>query len=172
MRTKITSFILSVGFLAALAAWCILPVRVDAQAQNTVQRKPANKLTRAGSQAAAERPPREVTMTGRVVSVHAFMTGQGASPDQARTTADNIRAGVPAALDTQTGLILLGQGATSAGRTLIPLAYQEVEVHGKLYEKGGLKYIDIDAIDLLPEEEEEVEADVEVEEEDAADPDD
>lgn len=97
-------------------------------------------------------------MTGRVVSVHAFMTGQSVSPDQARSTADNIRAGVPAALDTPTGLILLGQGTTGVGRTLIPLAFQEVVVHGKLYEKGGLKYIDIASVEAVEaEEEEEVE---------------
>jgi hypothetical protein len=104
-----------------------------------------------------ERPPREVTMTGRVVSVHAFMTGQFASPDQAKSTADNIRAGVPAALDTPTGLILLGQGTTGVGRTLIPLAFQEVEVHGKLYEKGGAKYIDIASVEAVGADEEEEE---------------
>lgn len=96
-------------------------------------------------------------MTGRVVSVHAFMTGQPASPDQAKSTADNLRSGVPAALDTPTGLILLGQGATGVGRTLIPLAFQEVEVHGKLYEKGGLKYIDIASVEAVAVEEEEEE---------------
>ena len=105
-----------------------------------------------------ERPPREVTMTGRVVSVHSFMTGQSASPDQTKGTADNLRAGVPAALDTPTGLILLGQGTTGVARTLIPYAFQEVEVHGKLYEKGGLKYIDIASVDAVEAEEEEEEA--------------
>ena len=94
-------------------------------------------------------------MTGRVVSVHAYMTGQFASPDQAKSTADNIRAGVPAALETPTGLILLGQGTTGVGRTLIPLAFQEVEVRGKLYEKGGLKYIDIASAEAVDAEEDE-----------------
>ena len=92
-------------------------------------------------------------MTGRVVSVHVFMTGQFASPDQAKSTADNIRAGVPAALDTPSGLILLGQGTTGAGRTLTPLAFQEVEVRGKLYEKGGVKYIDIASVEAVEAEE-------------------
>jgi len=157
MRTKITSVILSVGFLAAITAWCVVPSRVDAQAKPAAQTKPAPKPAPARSPAVAERPPREVTMTGRVVSVHAFMTGQPASPDQAKSTADNLRSGVPAALDTPTGLILLGQGATGVGRTLIPLAFQEVEVHGKLYEKGGLKYIDIASVEAVAVEEEEEE---------------
>lgn len=155
MRTKITSVILSVGFLAALAAWCVLPTRVDAQAKPTARTKPAAKPAPARPQVVAERPPREITMTGRVVSLHAYMTGQNVSPDQAKSTADNIRAGVPAALDTPTGLILLGQGTTGAGRTLIPLAFQQVEVKGKLYEKGGMKYIDITSIEAAAADDEE-----------------
>ena len=149
MRTKITSVILSVSFLAAITAWCVVPSRVDAQAKPTVQTKPASKPVPGKPPVGAERPPREVTMTGRVVSVHAYMAGQFASPDQAKSTADNIRAGVPAALDTPTGLILLGQGTTGVGRTLIPLAFQEVEVRGKLYEKGGVKYIDIASVEAV-----------------------
>lgn len=157
MRMKTTSVILSFSFLAALAAWCVVPSRVDAQAKPEAQPRPASKPVPGRPAMGGDRPPREVTMTGRVVSVHAFMTGQAASPDQAKSTADNIRAGVPAALDTPTGLILLGQGATGVGRTLIPLAFQEVEVHGKLYEKGGLKYIDIASVEAVEAEEDEVE---------------
>ena len=157
MRMKITSVILSVSFLAAVAAWCVSPSRVDAQAKPTAQKQPASKPVPGRPPMGGERPPREVTMTGRVVSVHAFMTGQFASPDQAKSTADNIRAGVPAALDTPTGLILLGQGTTGVGRTLIPLAFQEVEVHGKLYEKGGLKYIDIASVEAVAADDEEEE---------------
>ena len=153
MRMKMKSVILSVSFLAALAAWCVVPSRVDAQAKPEAQPRPASKPLPGRPSMGGERPPREVTMTGRVVSVHAFMTGQAASPDQAKSTADSIRAGVPAALDTPTGLILLGQGTTGVGRTLIPLAFQEVEVHGKLYEKGGVKYIDIASVEAVEAEE-------------------
>jgi len=152
---KITSVMLSVSFLAAITAWCVCPSRVDAQAKPEAQPRPAAKPVPGRPPLGGERPPREVTMTGRVVSVHAFMTGQAASPDQAKSTADNIRAGVPAALDTPTGLILLGQGTTGVGRTLIPLAFQEVEVHGKLYEKGGLKYIDIASVAAVAADDEE-----------------
>ena len=163
MRMKVTSAILSVVLLAGVSAWCANPTRVDAQAKPAVQTRSTSKNVPAKLPVVAERPPREVTMAGRVVSVHSFMTGQFASPDQTKSTADNIRAGVPAALETPMGLILLGQGASGVGRTLIPLAYQEVEVHGKLYEKGGLKYIDIASVAVVAAEEEEGE---EVEEED------
>ena len=54
-----------------------------------------------------------------------------------------IRLAVPAALETPTGLVVLGQGTAGAGKTLIPLAFQDVEVQGKLYEKGGVRYLDI-----------------------------
>ena len=161
MRMKFTSVILSVGILAGFTVWCASPSRVDAQANPSAQTRPASKTVPGRPAMSGERPPREVTMTGRVVSVHAFMTGQSASPDQTKSTADNIRAGVPAALDTPTGLILLGQGTTGVGRTLIPLAFQEVEVHGKLYEKGGLKYIDIASVDVVEVEEDEEEAEEE-----------
>ena len=157
MRMKITSVILSVGILAIVTAWCASPSRVDAQANPSPQTRPASKPVPGRPAMSGERPPREVTMTGRVVSVHSFMTGQYTSPDQAKSTADNIRAGVPAALETPTGLILLGQGTTGVGRTLIPLAFQEVEVHGKLYEKGGVKYIDIASVEAVAADDEEVE---------------
>ena len=160
MKIKITSVILSVSLLATVAAWCINPSRVVAQAKPSAQKQPATKSVPGRSPVGVERPPREVTMTGRVVSVHAFMTGQ-APPDEVKGTAESIRAGVPAGLDTPTGLILLGQGTTGVGRTLIPLAYQEVEVHGKLYEKGGLKYIDIASVEAVEVEEEEEEEEAE-----------
>ena len=161
MRMKFTSALLSVGILAGVTAWCASPSQVDAQANPSAQTRPATKPVPGRPPMSGERPPREVTMTGRVVSVHSFMTGQSASPDQTKSTADNIRAGVPAALDTPTGLILLGQGTTGVGRTLTPLAFQEVEVHGKLYEKGGLKYIDIASVDVIEVEEDEEEAEEE-----------
>ena len=116
-----TSVILSVSFLAAVTAWCVWPSGVDAQAKPAVQTKPASKPVPGRPPMGGERPPREVTMTGRVVSVHAYMTGQFASPDQAKSTADNIRAGVPAALETPTkSLPFLAAGSStrlrSAGR--------------------------------------------------------
>ena len=144
-----TSVILSVSFLAAVTAWCVWPSGVDAQAKPAVQTKPASKPVPGRPPMGGERPPREVTMTGRVVSVHAYMTGQFASPDQAKSTADNLRAGVPAALETPTGLVVLGQGTAGAGKTLIPLAFQDVEVQGKLYEKGGVKYLDITSAEAV-----------------------
>jgi len=155
-----TSVILSVGILTAVSAWCVCPTRVAAQAKPAAQTKQVSKSLTGKRPAGVERPPREVTLTGRVVSVHAFMTGEYSSPDQAKSTGDNIRAGVPAALETSAGLILLGQGTTGVGKTLIPLAFQEVEVHGKQYEKGGVKYIDIASVEAVvaDEEEEEVES--------------
>jgi hypothetical protein len=149
--SKRAGVLLAFALAAAIGAWSLSPFQVHAQTkppartQPTAKAQPAAKpqspLVRPAS--AAERPPREVTMTGRVVSLHAAMTGQFASPDQAKSTADNLRAGVPAALETPTGLVVLGQGAAGAGRTLMPLAFQDVEVQGKLYEKGGVRYLDI-----------------------------
>jgi hypothetical protein len=87
--------------------------------------------------------PRDVTLTGKIVDVHSFMTEKYESTDKARCTRDCIRAGVPAALDTEDGLILIGEGAKGTARTLMPLAFQTVELKGRLYEKHGLRYIDM-----------------------------
>jgi len=88
----------------------------------------------------------EVTMTGRVVDLNSFMTGEWASEDHARCTADCIRNGVPAALDTTTELVILGRGISGPGKALVPLAFEQVEVRGKLFEKNGTKYLDITSI--------------------------
>lgn len=110
-----------------------------------------------------ERPPKEVTLAGRVVSLHQYMTGRD-SPDTAKAMADGIRAGGAAALETPSGLVIVGQGNTSAIRVLLPLAYQQVEAHGKLYEKGGVKFLDLDTVHAA-----EAEADDEEEEEEEGD---
>lgn len=123
--------LMTVSVLAvALAAYV---VRVNAQ-------QPAAKPQ---AQPTTQPAVQEVTLKGRVVDLHGFMTGQFASADHVKCTADCIRQGVPAGLETAQGLVVLGQGANGPGRTLIPLAFQNAEVTGKLYTKGGVRYIDI-----------------------------
>jgi hypothetical protein len=85
---------------------------------------------------------KEVTLKGRVVDLYCSMTGQYASEDHAKCTADCLKGGVPAALETPTGLVLLGQGKKGASAHLAAMAMVEVEARGKLYEKDGLKYLD------------------------------
>jgi hypothetical protein len=82
-------------------------------------------------------------MTGRVVDLHCYMTGQYESTDHAKCTAECIRNGVPAGLETEKELFLLGQGTKSAAKTLEPLAFQQAEIRGKVYEKNGVKYLDV-----------------------------
>lgn len=88
-------------------------------------------------------PPRDVTLTGTVVDLHSFMTEKYESSDKAKCTRDCIRAGVPAALETQEGLVLIGEGTKGSARTIMALAFQAAELKGKLYEKHGVRYIDI-----------------------------
>ncbi len=148
----------------ALALICMVtPLTVQAQAGKSARAKqPAASRT----PATAERPPREVTLTGRVVSVHAYMTGQ-ADDEATKTISDGLRAGGTAALETPTGLIVLGQGNTGGMRVLLPLANEQVEAHGRLYEKAGVKFLDFDTVQAAaqPEEEAEEEAAPEEEEE-------
>ena len=64
---------------------------------------------------------------------------------------------VPAALETEEGLIVIGMGERGPSRTLIPLAFKKVEVKGKLYEKDGLQYLDMASATEVKEKEEEAE---------------
>lgn len=88
-------------------------------------------------------PPREVTLTGRIVDLQSFMTDKFESSDHAKCTQRCIQAGVPAALETEDGLIVIGEGLKGPARTIAPLAFHYAELKGKLYEYKGIKYIDI-----------------------------
>jgi hypothetical protein len=89
---------------------------------------------------------KEVTIDGRVVDLQCFMTGQAPSADVKKCAADCIRAGVPAGLETSDGLIVLGMGIKGPAKTLLPFAQQNVEVRGKLFKNGGVRYLDISSI--------------------------
>jgi hypothetical protein len=106
----------------------------------------------AGPQASKEKGDqgKEVTMKGRIVDLHCFLTGDYPSADRAKCTADCIRAGVPAGLETTNGIFVLGQGMTGPAKTLQPLAYQQVEVRGNMFEKGNIRYIDITSVKAAP----------------------
>lgn len=86
---------------------------------------------------------KDVAMVGKLVDLHCFMVGMGASKeDPAKCAADCLKAGVPAALETPTGLVILCKGMKGMGE-FAAMAHQEVEVKGKMFEKGGVKYIDV-----------------------------
>jgi hypothetical protein len=89
---------------------------------------------------------KEVTLTGKIVDLHCFMTGVMPDKNAAKCTQRCLREGVPAALETDGGLILLGKGMTGIGREASRHALDVVEVKGKLYEKQGLKYLDVTSI--------------------------
>ena len=88
-------------------------------------------------------PPRDVTLTGKIVDLQSFMTDKFESSDHAKCTQRCIQAGVPAALETEDGLIIIGEGSKGPARTITPLAFRYAELKGKLYEREGIKYIDV-----------------------------
>jgi hypothetical protein len=103
---------------------------------------------------------KEVTLTGKVVDLHCFMTGSQPTKDVVKCTRECLRDGVPAALEVDGGLVLLGKGLRGIGRELTRHAQDTVEIKGKLYEKHGLKYVDVASVkeakkSNLEEEEEE-----------------
>ena len=115
--------------------------------------------------------PKDVTLIGKVVDLQSFMTDKFSNEDPVRATQDCIRQGVPAALETEDGVIVIGMGERGPSAKLIPLAYKNVEVKGKLYEKDGLQYIDMASAELVKEHEEAEEGEGEEEHGDEEGPD-
>ncbi len=99
--------------------------------------------------------PKEETIVGLVVDLQTYMTEKCPNDDFAKCTRDNIRGGVPAALETEDGLIMIGMGDKGPARLLVPLAYQNAEVTGMLYEREGFLYLDMTAAKVYKEDAEE-----------------
>lgn len=99
--------------------------------------------------------PEDVTLIGLVVDLQSYITEKCPNDDYAKCTRDNIRGGVPAALETEDGLIIVGMGDKGPARLLVPLAYQMAEVTGKLYDREGLLYLDMTAAKVYKEESDE-----------------
>jgi hypothetical protein len=54
------------------------------------------------------------------------------------------------------GVVIIGMGDKGPARVLVPLAYQTVEIQGKLYDKDGVLYVDMTTAKVFKEEGEEV----------------
>lgn len=108
---------------------------------------------RAGGERKKPVKPEDVTLVGTIVDLQSLMTGKFTGTDPVRATQDCIRQGVPAALETEDGLIVIGMGERGPSRTLIPLALKKVEVKGKLYDKDGLQYLDMASATLVKDKE-------------------
>ena len=122
--------------VAGLGGWTILDLAANAQTP------PVNPMAEAKPSVRLPEP-QNVTLTGRLVDLHSFMTDKYPDADRVKTTADRLKAGVPAGLNTPAGLILLGTGAKYLPDKLVPWAYEEVEVKGKLYYLRGARYLEL-----------------------------
>jgi len=119
---------------------------------------------------AREAQAKDVTLSGTLVDLRCYMSGKyiGKSPEAC--TRDCIRRGVPAALETNDGLVVLGMARGSPAK-LAAHAMKTVDVTGTLYEKRGLKYLEVTSfgkargLELEPEYEYEDEPEDEPEEE-------
>ena len=105
--------------------------------------------------------PKDVTLTGTITDLHSFMTEK---PQPTRAVQRLIRGGMPAVLEIENGAVLLGGVSKQFRKELLRLVHEDVEIEGKLYEKRGLRYVDIIAMDIAGSGEDEHE-DVDVEEE-------
>jgi len=132
MTLRKCSTISVVGAVILIAIPVIAPLYVRGQARDS--RKQLVKPAMAQS--------REVTLHGTVVCIHTYVTGEAVTPEKMKAIGDAIRNGAPAALETKTGLVVLGQGTTNPGRLLFPYAMRSVKIKGRVYDKGGFKYLD------------------------------
>ena len=89
--------------------------------------------------------PKDVTMAGMITDLHSYATGES---QPTRAVQRLIRGGMPAVLETDKGPILLGSVSKQYRKELLKLVHEDVEVEGKLYEKRGLRYLDIIAMGL------------------------
>ena len=135
MRTMITTGIA----LGALALGVLATVTTSATA---IEEKKGGKAAEKKA-AKVVGASKETTISGVVVDLHCFMTGEYPTADKAKCTADCIKAGVPAAIETAHGLVIVSQGAKGAASLLASHAQKKVDAKGHLHEKGGVKYMDL-----------------------------
>ena len=129
--------------------------------------------------------PKEVTLSGTLVDLQCYMSGKFIGKSLEAYARNCIRRGMPAALETNDGLVVLGMARGNAGR-FAAHAMKTVDVTGTLYEKRGLKYMEVtlvkksagsdfelepeDEYEDQPEEEPEDQQEEEPEEEEPEDP--
>jgi hypothetical protein len=108
---------------------------------------------------------RDVTLTGKITDLHSYMTAQSPADEDVTVVRKRFRGGVPVILQTEEGPVVLGQGEKRPGAVIMRHVLQRVQVKGKLYEKQGMQYLDIDVASVTAVAAEEKAADEEVEEE-------
>lgn len=94
----------------------------------------------------AKAPDKETVLSGKVVDLQTYMAGETTGTGKAKSSAQLIRNGVPAALETDKGLVIIGAGRKVSPRTIANHAGTRVELKGKLYEKANVKYLDVTAV--------------------------
>lgn len=115
------------------------------------------------------RKAKEVTLTGKVGDLHSFMAGEAFRDDVVR---QRIYDGAPIVLQTNRGPVVLGTSKGSVKEMILPAANQTAEAVGRLYEKRGIRYLELTTIrpqppsDQQPGHEEWEEEDYEEEEDD------
>lgn len=85
---------------------------------------------------------KDLAIVGKVVDLQSYMTGKIMGKDPIKWSRECVRRGIPAALETDGGLIILGV-ATGRPTKIAEHVMKTVHVQGKLYEKGGMKYLEV-----------------------------
>jgi hypothetical protein len=89
---------------------------------------------------------REASVRGYVVDLYSYMTETDDDDEAVKTSRKLIRSGVPVALLTDDGLVILGQGKQGPARLVETFAHKTIWAKGRLYQKDGLQYLDIRSV--------------------------
>ena len=106
---------------------------------------------RGSSERAAE--AKEVTLSGTLVDLQCYMSGKLSEKNAVESARACIRRGVPAALETKDGVIVMGMAKGTSAKLALNVL-NTVEVAGVLYEKHGLKYLEVASIKAVKQAEE------------------
>jgi hypothetical protein len=149
---KTITLLAGVGVVMIMLALPALAASSDGQnGQPAIQRMNSSNGSAAGSSGKETPTPsgdnsKISTHEGTIMDLRSYVTGAKRDGDFAKTAAAELKAGSPAVLETSKGVFLL---APEKGRALEPLSTfggRFVRIEGKLWERGGLKYMEFSNI--------------------------
>ena len=101
------------------------------------------------SQSVSSSEGNQVVLAGRIVDLRSRLTGSKDGKDAIDGARRCIRRGIPIALETADGLVLVGLSKGNLSR-LAEYATELVEARGALYEDRGVRYLEVTAIQRCP----------------------
>ncbi|MCG3138399.1 MAG: hypothetical protein HJJLKODD_02262 [Phycisphaerae bacterium] len=100
----------------------------------------------AGPPRRQHRDEEATVMSGKLVDLKSYMSEELEGDELVRMIQSNLREGIPAAIETKEGLVVVGWDRKIPKAKVLQMANQDIEVRGLLYEKSGLHYMQVTAV--------------------------